>query len=107
VKNDLEFKLSDCLSYDPFYGDETEIIVLKDKMLTTRKEHVCQECRDDISEGSLVRARSEINREEAKKMTFYWCLKCCLAMMIGSHDDGDYLSHRFSKLNGLKHLEEL
>lgn len=87
-------KESACLSFDPFAGDETDVRPVSDKFVTTRKPHKCQHCGDRIKSGQRVRALSEINREERKRQTFYFCGLCCEAMANAGRDDGDAFEER-------------
>jgi hypothetical protein len=71
---------NDCLAYDPFQGDETAVRRFSDKMVITRKEHRCNICWEDFPAGSRARAMREVNLEERRTMTFYFCPPCCSAM---------------------------
>lgn len=77
------------LSYNPFQGDETDIRLLSDRMVVTRRAHKCNICWEDFPAGSRARARREVNREEHKTMTFYFCPLCCEAMAKAMSDDDD------------------
>lgn len=84
----------ECLAYYPFQGDETDVRLLADRFVTTRKPHTCNTCWDPIPAGARVRALTEVNREERKTMTFYFCVPCCDAMAISSTDSGDAIEER-------------
>lgn len=83
-----------CLLYNPFQGDETDVRVLNDAFVTTRYQQRCQVCLDDIPAGARVRARREINNEDRKAMTFYFCEPCCAAMARCWKDDGRAIEAR-------------
>lgn len=82
------------LMYDPFQGDESEVIRSSDKFVTTRTVHTCQHCRMQIKPRSRCRCLSEINREEHKRMSFYFCPACCEAMAKIPEDAGAALDQR-------------
>jgi hypothetical protein len=86
----------DCLAYDPFAYDETDVRPLRDRFVTTRTPHQCNICWDDIPAGVHIRAKSEINREEHKTQTFYFCVPCCEAMAISWQDNGEAIEARTS-----------
>lgn len=83
-----------CLSFDPFSGDETDVRIMSDKFVNVSKPHKCQHCGDKIKAGARVRARSEINLEDRKRGTFYFCGLCCEAMAKIWEDDGDAYEER-------------
>lgn len=84
---------ADALAYDPFYGDETDIAELSDKIVTAAKDHPhCQICHGQIAKGERHRAKVERNDEEHKIMTFRFCGECCAAMAV-VHADYDYTSN--------------
>lgn len=85
-----------CLSYNPFQGDETDVTELSDKFVTTRYSHKCQICFEQIAAKSHVRARREVNNEDKKVMTFYFCEECCGAMARSWRDEGRSISERTS-----------
>jgi len=92
------------LSFDPFAGDETDVRLVSDKFVTTRKPHKCQHCGDKIKSGKRVRARAEINREDNKRGTFYFCSLCCEAMAKSWEDDGDaYVERSEQRPNPANH----
>lgn len=84
-----------CLRFDPFSGDDTETLLLRDRFVTTRFKHECSYCHFDIvPPGARVRALTEVNREDGKVMTFWFCVRCCLAMATHLSDDGRGLEQR-------------
>lgn len=85
---------AECLLYDPFQGDESDVRTLADRFLVTRKPHVCNVCWDMIPVKSRVRAKTEINYEDEQVATFYFCIPCCEAMAISNEDDGRSIEHR-------------
>lgn len=87
--------IDECLFVDPFEGDESDVVVVSDTIVTGRKDYPhCQICHGPIAKGEQHRARAEINREENKRMTFRFCNACCVAMIESDNDDegddGDY-----------------
>lgn len=94
-----------CLAVDPFAGDETDVVLVADRIVTTRTLHQCNHCLGWISPRSHpVRARSEINREENKRMTFYFCPPCCVAMAVCQLDAGRTLERRYQKFKGMNRI---
>lgn len=89
-------KDADCLQYDPFQGDETDVTKLSDRFLVTRKPHQCNVCLGQIPAGQRVRALTEINHEEKKVSTFYFCVLCCEAMALVWTDAGLAIEARTS-----------
>lgn len=85
---------ADCLSYDPFQGDESEVRELSDKFVVTRKDHKCNTCWDQIPSGSRVRAKTEVNYDDRQAQTFYFCVPCCEAMAASWEDEGQAITHR-------------
>jgi hypothetical protein len=84
-----------CLRFDPFSGDDTDALTLRDRFVTTRFEHKCSYCFTEIiPPRTRVRALTEVNREDDKVMSFYFCLLCCLAMATHLVDDGKALEER-------------
>lgn len=83
-----------CLQYHPFQGDETDVRVLSDQFVSIRWSQKCVICWEDIPRGSRVRARREINNEDRKAMTFYFCEPCCSAMARSWRDEGKSISDR-------------
>lgn len=87
---------ADCLAYDPFFGDETEVRELRDQFVTTRKPHKCNICWEAIPVGVHVRAKTEVNREDRVTKTFHFCEPCCEAMALSWTDDGHAIEVRTS-----------
>ena len=84
-----------CLSYNPFEVDrDSNCLRLRDRFVITRRPHVCTICREDILADQRVRARTEVNREARKTMTFYFCIFCCHAMAKSAEDDGRLIERR-------------
>lgn len=90
------FNEAAALSYEPFFGDDTDVRVLDDKFVTARKSTRCQVCWGQIEPGQRVRARTERNNEERKVMTFRFCPECCEAMAQADDDSGDAIEKRYS-----------
>lgn len=67
---------SAALTWHPFEGDETEVRLLSDKIVTARKSHWCHYCNGPIHPGERHRARAELNCELGRKMTFRFCADC-------------------------------
>ena len=77
-----------CLQYDPFQGDETDVIGMGDKIVRAAKAHPkCHTCEGSIFKGERHRCRVERNSEERKIDTFRWCSKCCRAMALAEEFD--------------------
>jgi hypothetical protein len=91
-----EFKDDDCLAYDMFAGEETDVLFMSNRMVTTRKAHKCVHCQGAIAPGERVRAQTERNNEEKKIMTFYVCHECCVAMALSWTDNGKAIDARVS-----------
>jgi hypothetical protein len=87
---------ADCLAYDPFQGDETDIRELSDKFVTTRKPHKCNICWDEVPPGQRARAKTEVNREDQQTKTFYFCVSCCEAMASSWTDECEAIDARTS-----------
>lgn len=91
--------IDECLWVDPFGGDDSDVYVMSDKIVTAAKEHPhCWVCHGQIAKGERHRARSEINREEGLRMTFRFCHECCVAMIENEDEDcepGQKLEARF------------
>lgn len=82
------------LDYDMFRGDETDVRVLSDRFVTTRKPHRCVICWDRIPVGARVRAQTERNNEAQRVATFYACVLCCEAMALSWADAGEAIEFR-------------
>jgi hypothetical protein len=91
------FNERDCLNYDPFQGDEMDVKELSNKIVTSRTEHKCNICWELIPPKSRIRALREINREEQKVATFYFCTECCVAMASSWTDNGRSITQRTVK----------
>lgn len=91
-----------CLAFDPFSGDETDVLVQSDRFVVTRRKHKCQHCGEKIKLGSRVRALSELNREDRKRMTFYFCEPCCETMVSALKGDDDSYEERSIQWKKLK-----
>ena len=82
---------SDVLAFDPFEGDfgEPGDSVLRDKMVTARKEGPCSHCGCQICKGERVRRMSA---RFGDLMSYRWCTLCCAAMakcQAEEYDDAD------------------
>lgn len=79
----------DVLAFDPFDGDfgEPGDSVLRNKMVTARREGPCSHCGNQISKGERVRSMSAIF---GNLMSYRWCALCCAAMAkCQAEEDGD------------------
>ncbi len=86
-------ELSECLCYDPFEGDESEVVTMSDKIVRANKDHPhCNICHGAIAKGERHRAINQVNRELGTRMTFRFCSACCIAMIAlddwGNEDEG-------------------
>lgn len=82
---------SECLNYDPFQGDESEVVTLSDSLVVGRKDYAhCNICHGPIAKGERHRALSQINRELGQRKTWRFCNACCVAMaaLNDDYDDG-------------------
>ncbi|MBZ9856735.1 hypothetical protein LB566_23365 [Mesorhizobium sp. CA13] len=84
------------LNYELFAGDETDTVLLANKMLLTRKPHDCVICAETIPAGTRVRAQSEVNREDNQVGRFYVCVPCCEAIAKRFDDDGHAIDARIA-----------
>lgn len=86
----------DVLAYDPFSGDfeggGDRDRLLKDKMVTARKEATCHICRETIKPKDRVRTIVEVYGN--KLMSFKFCTACCEAMALSWEDDGEAIEGR-------------
>lgn len=82
------------LAYDPFAGDETRITVLSDTIVVTRTAHLCNVCQGQTVPGTRCRRRTEINHDDRKLMSFYFCTPCCDAMAASWEDEGRAIEER-------------
>lgn len=81
----------DVLAFDPFDGDfgEPGDSVLRNKMVTARKEGPCSHCGNQICRGERVRSMSA---RFGDLMSYRWCAPCCAAMakhQAEEDSDGD------------------
>ena len=66
--------------FDPFDGDNFEVTRIKDKMITARKDYVCQHCYGIVHKGTL--SRNIVESLEGKLHSFRFCTDCCKAMVL-------------------------
>jgi hypothetical protein len=85
------------LRYDPFAGDrDSNVRLLSDVMVVTRKPHRCQHCFGWTKPGDRCRRRSEVSYDEGRTMSFYFCAECCEAMReLITGNDHEALDRRF------------
>ena len=79
----------DVLAFDPFDGDFSEPgdSVLRNKMVTARKEGPCSHCGCQIAKGERVR---NMSAKFGDLMSYRWCSLCCTAMAkCQSQEDND------------------
>jgi len=87
------------LNYELFAGDrDSNVALLANKMLVTRKPHDCVICREAIPAGTRVRAQSEVNRDDDQVARFYVCRPCCEAIAKRVEDDGAAIEARYPAL---------
>lgn len=91
----MTFRDRDVLNYRPFQGDETDVTQLADRFVVTRYAHACTLCWEEIPPRARVRALTEINNEEHRVKTFYFCAPCCAAMAKSWRDHGRAIEHRY------------
>jgi hypothetical protein len=95
-----DFDARRALSFNPFQGDETDVTVLSDRIVTGAKAHPrCQICEGEIKYGERHRARTEKNNEGSTPpvMTFRFCGACCVAMADpDTYDTGRLIEARYS-----------
>jgi RNase P subunit RPR2 len=86
----------DILAYslwgDPGKG-ETPYTTLSNKMVTTRKPHICVICRGDVRPGTRARVTRE--QSEGTFVTVYSCAACCEAMAASWTDHGKAIQARY------------
>ena len=76
-----ELGIFDCITeFDPFDGDNFETNRIKDKMVTTRKDYVCQHCYGIVQKGTL--SRNIVESLEGKLHSFRFCTDCRKAMVL-------------------------
>lgn len=95
------------LSYNLFDADrDSDVVVLANRMLTTRSVHACVICGETIPKGTRVRAQSEVSRDENKVMRFYVCVACCDAIALRFTDGGRAIEERTRLGTGFPFDEE-
>ena len=72
--------LLEALNYDPFGGDfgTPDDKILRDKIVTVRKERVCGHCLGLVKVGEKARARTDL--VDGHIHSYTWCEKCCEKM---------------------------
>ncbi len=87
----------DILAYEPFEGDrDSNVVVLSDQMVIVRKAHRCQVCWGFTEPGQRCRRRAEVDKDDSKRMSFYFCSPCCEAMAkCTSGEDQDEIYDRY------------
>ncbi len=86
----MSTEISECLNYDPFQGDESEVVTMSDTIVTGRKDYAhCTICHGPIVNGERHRAINQINRELGERQTFRFCNCCCVAMAALADDSND------------------
>lgn len=86
----MTVELSECLNYDPFSGDESEIVTMSDKIVRAAKDHAhCNICHGQIAKGENHRAINQVNRELGTRMAFRFCGACCIAMIAINDEESD------------------
>lgn len=93
--NEFE-KISDAIMFDPFEGDfgSQGDRRLKDKIVKFRKQHSCHICNETTSVGEVGRSMTEVF--EGEIYSFYFCNKCCAAMVASMDDcDDESITHRY------------
>ena len=85
---------AECLAYDPWGWDETPYKLLSDRFVTVRKGHRCVVCHARIRRGERVRARREIDLDDRRIGTFYFCPPCCRAQARAPEDNGASIAYR-------------
>lgn len=90
----MSFEEARALSWEPFFGDETDTTTLSDKFVTCGKEHRCSHCWGYCGAGERARALTERNNEDRIVRTFYFCNLCCKAAAGADADAGKAIDHR-------------
>ncbi len=86
----MTIELTECLCYDPFQGDESEVVTISDKIVHANKDHPhCNVCHGPITKGERHRAINQVNRELGTRMTFRFCGACCVAMIALDDEEND------------------
>lgn len=73
-----------CLNFDPFFGDEGDIINLSDKFVTARKERECHICGEIIKKGDRIRIITDVFDGEFCCASI--CNTCCNAIIEDEKD---------------------
>jgi hypothetical protein len=88
---------ADVLHYELFQGDrDSNVVLLANRMLVTRKPHDCVICREMIPGGTRVRAQSEVSRDDNQVARFYVCVPCCEAIAKRFEDNGAAIDGRYA-----------
>jgi hypothetical protein len=85
-------------SWEPFEGEDEDVRVFSDQIVTARKDHICFHCNGPIHRSERHRARNELNRDEGKRMTFRWCPDCLNAYEMDEDEDGHWPFEQRSQL---------
>lgn len=83
------------LTYQLFHDRDGDVQIVSNRMVVTRKKHVCCVCFETIAAKTRCRAQSEINRDDDTAGTFYACPDCCQAMRMQHIDDGEAIARRW------------
>lgn len=87
VTENQTFSEEAALAADPFQGDfGNGEVVLRDKIVTARKEGECQTCPDGIRPGTRIRSLTERDPHEGL-VTYRFCNACCVAMAKDNDDE--------------------
>ena len=88
------FSECECLAFDPFEGDfgSSDDRILKNKIVTARKERKCDLCLQDIRHGDRIRVMSGVY--EGEFLSHVWCNLCCGVMAKSWEDDGEAYEQR-------------
>lgn len=84
TNNEPAFNERAVLCYDPFSGDESDVRVLKDKIVTTRRIHECHQCGETMGKGQRSRARTELYEGVVKTLR---CCQTCTELMAEDQPD--------------------
>lgn len=83
------------LSFNPFgddYGDPSDVI-LKDKIVVSRKEHTCHICAKTIIKAETIRLYTLVF--DGSIQSYRFCNECCVAMEKSWEDSGFDLENRY------------
>lgn len=88
------FSEYDCLCCGPFEGDfgSPDDRILKDKIVTARKDGECHLCNQQIQPRTRIRTMTAVF--DGELMSFRWCTACCAAMAKSLYDDGEAWEER-------------